>query len=406
MDPSAAPTPTHHHNADADVDVDVHVDVDEDAPPRKPWFRWVPTTTKHREYYEARVLESMPLPYKVQQVTVNIPTAAESHRRESAEHHINTLTILDDETHTPDGKPKPNLLLLHGMGAGLGIWTLNMHELRKHYTVHAIDIIGFGGSSRPFFKSDDYDHIEKIFAESIDSWRQQMGIDRFHLLGHSFGGYIAGIYALRHPENLDHVIFADAWGFNEKSPDFDEWVQKQSIVKRALFGVVKKMPPLAVLRLTGPWGPKMIRMRRDIGAKVEGVMDKEHLFDYIFHSNAQRPSAELAFKKLCEDMPFAARPMLPRVHSLDEDLPVTFLHGDRSWTEKVGIKAAEMRPRNTRVRFLSNAGHHIMWDNPPEFNEFVAEVSNIKKQPLQRTSSKSNSKKNVQGTHFESSVIV
>jgi pimeloyl-ACP methyl ester carboxylesterase len=39
------------------------------------------------------------------------------------------------------------------------------------------------------------------------------------LLGHSFGGYLSAAYALKYPENVQHLILADPWGLPEKPVD-------------------------------------------------------------------------------------------------------------------------------------------------------------------------------------------
>lgn len=65
-----------------------------------------------------------------------------------------------------------------------------------------IDILGFGGSSRPI----DYDYNNFTAEESInyfvnymEKWRIAMGDLRdFYLVGHSLGGYICGNYAAKY----------------------------------------------------------------------------------------------------------------------------------------------------------------------------------------------------------------
>jgi proline-specific peptidase len=48
-----------------------------------------------------------------------------------------------------------------------------------------------------------------------DALRQALGIERWAVLGHSFGGMVALEYALRYPQNLSHLVLmdtcADSW---------------------------------------------------------------------------------------------------------------------------------------------------------------------------------------------------
>lgn len=108
----------------------------------------------------------------------------------------------------------PPLVLVHGFGGGLGIWLGNLDELAKNHTVYAIDVLGFGRSSRPAFdkaKENPADAAEDFFINSLHEWTNVMKLDKFDLLGHSMGGYISSVYALKHPQKLSNLILAGVW---------------------------------------------------------------------------------------------------------------------------------------------------------------------------------------------------
>ena len=127
-----------------------------------------------------------------------------------------------------------NLVMLHGYGAGLGFFYKNFEGLSraKGWKLYALDLLGMGRSSRPPFKVYAKDRqgsiteAEDWFIDALEEWRAQKNIDRFTLLGHSLGGYMAVAYALKYPGHLNKLILAspvgipeDPYAVNAEMPD-------------------------------------------------------------------------------------------------------------------------------------------------------------------------------------------
>lgn len=110
---------------------------------------------------------------------------------------------------------KPLLVLVHGYGAsGVCFFSL-FKELTKRFRVITVDLPGFGGSSR--LKDYDYDTFDSKqtvdhYTNLMDIWRQQLGLDKFYLTAHSFGGYIAGEYAVKNPERIIKLLLLSPVG--------------------------------------------------------------------------------------------------------------------------------------------------------------------------------------------------
>lgn len=165
----------------------------------------------------------------------------------SQQNRIQTIETDSDSSRTP-------VLLLHGFAAGLGFWALNLDEISQKQKIYAIDLLGFGRSSRPSFPPDSAD-AEKFYVQSIEEWRERVGVKKFILLGHSFGGYLACSYTLAHPERVRHLVLADPWGVPEKPPPGEEEETfKLPRWAKVAAAILSLFNPLAALRVAGPWG--------------------------------------------------------------------------------------------------------------------------------------------------------
>jgi pimeloyl-ACP methyl ester carboxylesterase len=97
----------------------------------------------------------------------------------------------------------PPMVLLHGAGGSSLHWGPNVEALSEHYRTYAVDIIDdFGRSvyARPIESADDY---VRWLDELFDAL--ELG-DDVHLVGLSYGGWMASQYALEHPDRVGKVV--------------------------------------------------------------------------------------------------------------------------------------------------------------------------------------------------------
>ena len=163
---------------------------------------------------------------------------------------IRTICFQAARYHT---EVKTPLVMLHGMGGGLPTYHKNFRHLHEDREVYAIDLPGFALSSRVVFLGGAKE-CTNMFVEIIDKWRQKVRLDQFILLGHSFGGYIASSYAVKHPERVEHLVLLDPWGILPKEEDAAA-LDKDMWQKGAMeLSHMAKSNPFSMLRRTGPLG--------------------------------------------------------------------------------------------------------------------------------------------------------
>lgn len=95
----------------------------------------------------------------------------------------------------------PHLVLIHGIAASLYIWRFMIEELSKHFTVTALDLPGFGFSS----KHAHHDYGLDQQADNLAEFLTKIGVQQAHLLGSSMGGAVALWAAKKYPERFSKI---------------------------------------------------------------------------------------------------------------------------------------------------------------------------------------------------------
>ncbi len=97
------------------------------------------------------------------------------------------------------------LLLLHGGPGGGHDYLEPLAGLAESRAVIFYDQLGCGRSDQP----DDQSlwHIER-FVREVDTVRAALGLDRVHILGQSWGGWLAIEYMLSAPQGVEGLVLA------------------------------------------------------------------------------------------------------------------------------------------------------------------------------------------------------
>ncbi|MEA2499692.1 MAG: hypothetical protein QOH26_2097 [Actinomycetota bacterium] len=97
-------------------------------------------------------------------------------------------------------KDAPPLVLLHGLGASKASWLPVVPQLANHYRILAVDLPGFGASSKPRGRYD-----ARWFAEQMFGFLDSAGYESAMIAGNSMGGRIAQEMAMLHPDRIDAI---------------------------------------------------------------------------------------------------------------------------------------------------------------------------------------------------------
>jgi proline iminopeptidase len=100
------------------------------------------------------------------------------------------------------------LLLMHG-GPSLDHWSLTpFRQCADQFTVIFYDHRCNGRSTGAPVSSMTFENL----TADAEALREELGFERWAVLGHSFGGHVALEYALRYPASLSHLVLLDTGG--------------------------------------------------------------------------------------------------------------------------------------------------------------------------------------------------
>lgn len=117
------------------------------------------------------------------------------------------------------GDGQETIVMLHGFTANKDHWTRFAAHVGKRYRILAVDVPGHGGT--PNLPGDDLGFEAQ--AERIHALLAARGLTRYHLIGNSMGGHLAGTIASRHPDEVISLAMLEPHGMAHRAPSrFDD----------------------------------------------------------------------------------------------------------------------------------------------------------------------------------------
>jgi pimeloyl-ACP methyl ester carboxylesterase len=278
------------------------------------------------------------------------PPLLHVHEVDAGQARISTLTA---------GSGDETVLLIHGLGGNKTSFFETISGLAPRYTVHAIDLPGFGSSSKPPLAPYD----APWFGHSVVHFMDAMGIERAHLVGNSLGGRIALEVGLNEPSRvatLSLLCPSLAW---RRHREFAPLV-------RLLRPELAAIPhPLGARRVRDQFWSLFARPER-LDPSVAEVASREFLRIY------RSPAARIAFYKAARSIyleePFGDAGFWTTLAHLEP--PALFVWGekDRLVPAAFSRHVADVLP-DARQLVLNECGHVPQVELPDQTNKLLRE---------------------------------
>lgn len=102
------------------------------------------------------------------------------------------------------------ILLIHGFGADKDRFGIFLPMIRRGFRIVVPDIPGFG--DQPQYWENCYDVGSQV--RRIERFIESLGLEKFHLMGVSLGGYMAAYYAAHNAHRVKSLCLMDSAGFS------------------------------------------------------------------------------------------------------------------------------------------------------------------------------------------------
>jgi len=253
-----------------------------------------------------------------------------------------------------EGSGHETLLFIHGLGSYAKAWKKNIDELKDSYRCIAIDLPGYGRSSK-----SDYSGSMTFFADVVKEFADSLGLEKIVLTGHSMGGQISIIASLKYPDLVSRLVLVAPAGIETFSEGEKDWFRDALSAK----GVM--LTPLETIESN--LGFNFYKMPRDAYFMISdryamtGAGEEFYWYCNIIPKCVQGMVDEPVFK----DLPKISQPTLIIMGEADALIPNRYLNG--GFPKDIANLGAQMIP-NSEAVIIPKAGHFVSFEKAAEVN--------------------------------------
>lgn len=248
------------------------------------------------------------------------------------------------------------VILTHGLAASLHDWDDLLPELANSgYAGYALDLLGHGESEKPAHRRHySVDGVFDHFSKWIDSLALR---EPLILIGHSLGGGLSLLYALRHPERVRALVLVNPFYDIKQLPPLMQRVIRHNLINTDLI----ERTPYTLFRLLVDVGS----FSGSIGQRENHVMP-EHI----------RYQTALDYKRASSgiyNIPNSLQNLTTDLLRLHQPTLLVWGGRDQTLTPSSFPQLADLLPNLKGTHTFHACGHVPHQCHPQKFNPHVME---------------------------------
>lgn len=255
------------------------------------------------------------------------------------------------------GNSDENLLFIHGLSSNLEAWSNNISRLQENYTCYALDLPGFGKSSKV-----DAPYTPSFYAKVVRRFMENQKLDHVILVGHSMGGQAALKFTELYPELVEKLILIAPAGietFSGQEAQFLKNAFTEDFVKSTSEAQIEKNYAL-----------NFYKAPKEVEIMIEDRKNIREASDFYQHVQAIVLSVHgMLDEPVFDDLKAISKPTLVIFGSKDYLIPNKYLHPN-STTKEIGQLAIE-NIKEAQLEMVDDAGHFVQFEKSEEVNTLI-----------------------------------
>lgn len=253
-------------------------------------------------------------------------------------------------------KGQQTIIFIHGLGSNMAAWKKNFLELEKDYRCIALDLPGYGKSSK-----NPHSGLMSFYADVVLQFMDKMKLKTVTLAGHSMGGQISLVAALQFPDRIDKLILVDPAGFENFHAGQRIWFK--DIMTPELVRLTK------VDAIENNLATNFYNMPKDAQFMIDDRIAIRTAKDFDFYCLAvSRSVAGMVDEPVYEKLDRIDTETIVFFGEKDNLIPNRYLNPGK--TEDIAEDGVS-KMKNCNLIMVPKAGHMMMFEKSSVFNEGV-----------------------------------
>ncbi|KAJ0262859.1 Uncharacterized protein HA466_0033250 [Hirschfeldia incana] len=246
---------------------------------------------------------------------------------------------------------RPVMLLLHGFGpSSMWQWRRQIQAFSPSaFRLYCPDLVFFGDST-----SSSTNRSEVFQAECVEKLMEKIGIEKFNVVGTSYGGFVAYHMAKKWPQKVEKVVIASS-GINMRKCDSESLLQRSNCEC-----IEKVMLPSSATELRTLMG--LASSSRIVG------MFPDALWNDVISNLYQKNRKEKV--ELLKGVTFGRDEKL-NIDPLSQAVLIIWGDKDQIFPVKMAYELKEILGDKTKLEIIENTSHVPQIECAQEFNNIV-----------------------------------